>query len=485
MNKNTVIHLVATLALGIGLRFVHSLEPLRWLAWFLPGLLLALALRAGEWAARGYVVLAAAIGVTVNLPFFLKVMPVVPVIIVMVLQTLLWSLIIVSARRIVLTFRSAWTVLALPIIGVAADTLLAHLTPDGNWGSLAYTQAEALPVAQLASVAGVAGVLFLLLLVNSALALLISGAWRWTGGRWAFPAVGMALLCGVGFGFARLSAGDSSTTGSGKSISYGIVSIDDFARVDTGLARSIWQQYRLEVASLAAAGAQVVLLPEKINQMPSASAEVLKSELAAMARDNRVWLVAGLGVDTATERRNEAWWFSPDGTLVTNYLKHFMAPPEREFASGSEYPVNRIEGVNHAVAICKDMHFASLGREFGARDAAVMLVPAWDFHDDAWMAANMTRMRGVENGYAVVRSSRDGLLSVTDAWGRVLAVKTSASMPGASLLATVNVGPRIPTIYTRMGDTLGWFCVAGFSLLIPWSFLRRRRGAAAKEAVAA
>jgi apolipoprotein N-acyltransferase len=326
--------------------------------------------------------------------------------------------------------------------------------------------------------------LFLLLWVNSAIALLILGAWQWSGGRVAISAVGVALACAGVFGVARLNSADSTAGYSGKSVTYGIVSIDDFARVDSGLSRSIWQQYRLEVASLAAAGARIILLPEKINQMPSASAELLKVELAAMARDNRVWLVAGLGVDTATGRRNEAWWFSPDGTLVTNYLKHFMAPPEREFVSGSEFPVNRIEGVNHAVAICKDMHFASLGREFGARDAAVMLVPAWDFHDDAWMAANMTKMRGVENGYAVVRSSRDGLLSVTDAWGRVLAVKASAPMPGASLLATVNVGPRVPTIYTKMGDTLGWFCVAGFSLLIPWSFLRRRRGAAAKEAVA-
>ena len=135
--------------------------------------------------------------------------------------------------------------------------------------------------------------------------------------------------------------------------------------------------------------------------------------------------MAGLGVDNGKERRNEAWWFAPDGRLATNYLKHFMAPPEREFVSGSEFPVNAIDGVNYGVAICKDMHFASLGRGFGARDAAVMLVPAWDFHDDAWMAANMTKLRGVENGYAVVRSSRDGLLSVSDAYGRMLAVAES------------------------------------------------------------
>jgi apolipoprotein N-acyltransferase len=476
MNKNTALMIAAAFAIGMGLRYVVSLEPVWWLAWFLPGLLLALALRAGEWAARGYVALAAGIAVTVNVPFFLKVMPLAPVILVMLLQTLLWLLVIVSARRIALTFRAGWTVLALPVIAVAADTLLAHLTPDGNWGSLAYTQAEVLGIAQLSSVFGVGGVLFVLMLVNSAVALAIHGAFRWPGARLAFPAVGLAVLASVGFGAWRLM----STTGndqSGKTVTFGIVSIDDFvASADSGLSRSIWQEYQRQVAVLAASGAQVVLLPEKINVMPIARAETLKAELSGMARANRLWLVAGLGVDTGDERRNEAWWFSPDGRLVTNYLKHFLAPPEREFVSGGEFPVNRVDGIAYGVAICKDMHFASLGREFGAREAAVMLVPAWDFHDDAWMAANMTKLRGVENGYAVVRASRDGLLSVTDAYGRVLAVKNSASFPGASLLATVKVGPRLATIYTRIGDALGWACVAGMALLIPWSFLRRKKG---------
>jgi apolipoprotein N-acyltransferase len=152
-----------------------------------------------------------------------------------------------------------------------------------------------------------------------------------------------------------------------------------------------------------------------------------------------------------------------------------MAPPEREFVAGSEFPVNQIEGATYGVAICKDMHFGSLGRGFGKREAAVMLVPAWDFHDDAWMAASMTKMRGVENGYAVVRSSRDGLLSVSDAYGRMLAVAQSSSLPGTSLFAKLPVGPRVSTIYTRIGDALGWLCVAGLLVLIPWSVIRRRR----------
>jgi apolipoprotein N-acyltransferase len=91
------------------------------------------------------------------------------------------------------------------------------------------------------------------------------------------------------------------------------------------------------------------------------------------------------------------------------------------------------------------------------------------------MAANITKMRGVENGYAVVRSSRDGLLSVSDAYVRMLAVAPSSPLPGTSLFARMPVGPRVATIYTRIGDTLGWLCVAGLLVLIPWSVIRRRK----------
>ena len=458
-------------AIGFGLRFVVNLEPVWWLAWILPGLLLALALRADYWTARGLVALAALIGITANATYYLQVMPLWPVIVITVLQVLLWMFTLGTASRVIKTFDSAWTVLALPVIGVAADTLLAHFTPDGNWGSLGYTQADILPVAQAASAFGVGGILFLVLLVNSALALVIHRGRSLRGAAQMIAAVSAVVVASVALGWWRLQMPVQ-----GQPISYGIVSIDDFIKgPDTDHSRDVWRQYDAQVTVLAAAGARLVLLPEKIDVLSVNDAEARKAHLAKLAAANRVWLVAGLGVDNGKQRRNEAWWFAPDGRLVTNYLKHFLAPPEREFLSGNEYPLHAIDGVNHAVAICKDMHFASLGRGFGARDAAVMLVPAWDWHDDAWMAANMTKLRGVENGYTVVRASRGGLLSVSDAYGRMLSVAESASFPGTSLFASVKIGPRISTLYTRIGDVLGWFCVASAVLMIGGAWRRVRR----------
>jgi apolipoprotein N-acyltransferase len=286
-----------------------------------------------------------------------------------------------------------------------------------------------------------------------------------------YGATALAIVLTVGLGWWRLQQEPA-----GSSVSFGIASVDDFIdSPSSATSRDVWTQYQSQVQDLAGSGAKLVLLPEKIDVLPTDEAEIRKAWLSRVARDNKVWLVAGLGVDNGKERRNEAWWFAPDGRLVTNYLKHFLAPPEREFVSGREFPVNDIAGVRYGVAICKDMHFASLGRGYGRRNTRVMLVPAWDFDADAQMAANMTKLRGIENGYAVVRSSRDGLLSISDAFGRVLAVEKSTRLPGTTLIATVKVGGEISTIYTHLGDLPGWLCVIAAVLMTILAHRRVRR----------
>ena len=472
MRRKELLMVFAAVAIGGALWFVFNLHPLWWLAWIVPGLLFAVALETQGWTSRGLVAIAALIGAASNYRYLLSVMPLPAAMAVLLLQMLMWVVILGAARRIVKAYESAWTVLALPIVAVAMDTLLAHFTPDGNWGSLAYTQAEILPIAQLAAVFGVGGVLFLLMLGNSALALALAYRRRLPGALPMYAATAGAIALAVGFGAWRLARSDS-----GPSLTFGIASVDDYIEgPGTPNSREVWAQYQAQVEQLAGSGAKMLLLPEKIAVLNPREAEERKGWLSRLARDNHVWLVAGLGVDDGKERRNEAWWFAPDGRLVTNYLKHFMAPPEREFVAGHEFPVNDIAGVRYGVAICKDMHFSSLGREFGQRHARVMLVPAWDFDRDAEMAANMTRMRGVEGGFTVVRAARNGLLSISDAYGRVLAVERSAKLPGTTLMASVDIGAPVSTIYTRIGDSLGWICVLAAAVLTVGGVRQRKMG---------
>src|SRR6185369_3223984 len=84
-SSKLLISLGAAVIIGVALRFVVGLEPIWWLAWFVPGLMLALALRTEGWTSRGLVALAAVIGVSVDAPYFLSVMWPAPAILVMAL----------------------------------------------------------------------------------------------------------------------------------------------------------------------------------------------------------------------------------------------------------------------------------------------------------------------------------------------------------------------------------------------------------------
>lgn len=83
-----------------------------------------------------------------------------------------------------------------------------------------------------------------------------------------------------------------------------------------------------------------------------------------------------------------------------------------------------------------------------------------------------TLLRGVENGYAVVRVAREGFMTVSDAYGRIVVEAESKRLSGSALLAEVQVPDRVPTLYTRIGDVFGWLCVAAGAVLL---FLGRRQ----------
>ncbi|MBH1984474.1 MAG: carbon-nitrogen hydrolase family protein [Burkholderiales bacterium] len=446
--------IAAALAAGLPLYWVLGPQPLGWLAWWAPLPVLWLALRSSRRDAAWMTFLAAMLGLSSNVAYFRLLMPLPAVLAVILLKALLWLLVVLATRRLVLRYRSGWTVLAYPVLWVAIDTLMAALLPDGNWGSLAYSQADNVAILQLAALAGVPGLLFLLCLLPSALALLLAG------GRAYAPAAGAtALLLVVAWAGGAWRVQGAPESGGPPA---GLVAIDDFIGPATPPARAqaIWDQYARHVVQLAGQGARLVLLPEKIAVLTPAQADAVGQRFQALARSAGVWITVGIGVHDATGRRNLAWLFSPDGAAPVSYQKHHLAPPERDFLAASAYAVQPVAGQAMGLAICKDMHFAPLGQAYGAAGAQTMLVPAWDFQFDAWMGARMTVVRGVENGYAVLRAAREGVLTVSDAYGRVLAERASSSMPGSTLLAPLPAHPSVSTWAGWLGPLFGWLCVA-------------------------
>lgn len=466
--------LALALSAGIALWFGIGLQPPWWWTFLAPVPLLWLSFsRETSRDARLGAAIATVIAATHYVPYFRLVMPMPAVVAATLGTALTWYAPTILARIIVRRLHSGWSVLAWPLAWVALDLLMANLLPDGNWGSPAYALATMPVLLQLASLAGTSGLLFVLCLPASALALLL---WRGQYVRrpaWLAGAVVAVLAASLGFGTWRLHVPQTGTP-----MKIGLASIDDAIgpHATTGYRTAIRDRYDTLIATLAAQGAQLVLLPEKIAVLPTDELTRWQTHFAEQARQHRVWLLLGIAED-GQHPHNLAWLFDPQGRLAENYEKQFLAPPERaqHYARGRDHALADIGGARWGMAICKDMHFASLGHAYGIREAAVMLVPAWDFgYADATLAARMTAMRGVENGYSVVRAAREGLLTVTDAEGRTLLEERSAAMPGHAAIATLPLAPRRPTLYGHISDAFGWVCMATLLAMLA-AALRKRR----------
>jgi apolipoprotein N-acyltransferase len=462
--KRFALLIVASLASGLLLRLVMGLQPIWWLAWIAPVPLLVLAFRPGWWEALGTVLVASLVGSSATFHYRQQVFPLPTVLVATVLQGLTWTFVAMQARRLVFRYRSAWTVLVYPVLWVAVDTLVAALRQSGNESSLAYTQVQCLPILQVTSLLGIGGLLFLLTLVPSALALALALGRRLSRAGLAYGGTFLLLAAAIAFGLVRLHAPAPN-----RQTTLGLVAIDDAIgpKATAVYIKSIWDAYDRSISSLAAQGAEIIVLPEKIGLVSPATASQWQQHLGGLAAQHRVWIEAGVGIDDRPGRVNQAWLFTPEGKLATTYRKQHLSPGEqRDYLPGNEFAVQSILGQRYGVAICKDMFSAALGRAYGQREAAVMLVPAWNpTFEDARMEGWNTLVRGVENGYAVVRTAREGFMTVSDAYGRILAETTSQSLPGSVLLARVTAG-RVPTLYSRIGDFFGWLCVAASAVLL-------------------
>jgi apolipoprotein N-acyltransferase len=109
------------------------------------------------------------------------------------------------------------------------------------------------------------------------------------------------------------------------------------------------------------------------------------------------------------------------------------------------------------VMICKDLDFPALARQYGQKKADLLLVPALDFDDDGWLHSRDALLRGIENGIPIARNGSQGLLTLSDSYGRV--TSQTAAPTGADITLLGDLRPGIhSTLYTKWGDWFAWLC---------------------------
>jgi apolipoprotein N-acyltransferase len=365
---------------------------------------------------------------------------------------LVWRAIARRARPIV-------AVVAYPALVTSAEYLTSLVSPHGTFGSLAYSQADVPALIQLASVTGLWGISFLLSLVPAALAI----AWRHRheGKIAAAVLASGALPLGLSlvFGAVRLAGpAPANHVRVGLAVSD-VEAARHFAARDPVEGLPVVRAYGDRAAALAKGAAQVVVLPEKFVGIAPEYADRARAILGDVARNGHVTIVAGFNLLSSPERRNVAVVFGTDGEVALEYDKQHLVPGlEEGYRRGEAIGIIPGAGAATGVAICKDLDFVPLGREYARAGVGLLLVPAWDFVNDGWLHSRMAVLRGVEGGYAVARGATNGLLTVSDARGRILAERSSGESAEVLLAAIVPIGLG-GTFYSRTGDWFAWMCI--------------------------
>jgi len=216
--------------------------------------------------------------------------------------------------------------------------------------------------------------------------------------------------------------------------------------------------YADAITTLAQQGAQVVVLPEKIVNATTATEATVKDIFLRAAISNHTAIVTGYTqLMNDKTRLNKALVISPKGDLLSDYQKVnlFEGEARSGFVPGNQISVFDLHNIGSGVAICKDMDYSGFIRKYDKNHPLIMYVPAWDFIQDGWLHSRMAIMRGVENGYVIVRAARQGQLTISDYKGKVL-YETSCTNNKAAGLVGMFPLVETKTIYRQFGDWFGY-----------------------------
>jgi apolipoprotein N-acyltransferase len=463
-----LVPLVCTLSAGLMFYLSQGTHNVWWQTWFasLPILWLAYGpARASIVAAAAF--FAFALGQLYLVEMYIGQMPASFMILWVLIFGALFTIAILAARLAQRRLAPFAALFAFPVFWTAIEYLVSLVSPHATFGSIAYSQVSFPAALQIASLFGLFAITFILSLFANALALFIRG--------YRLPAalgVGIAAAALI-FGFVRLAQPQAAP------IRVAAMSDQQAARAsrhkDTlAASEQMAEEYATAARAAAAKGARIIVTPETGIAETPAWAPSVGAPLSTVAKSTNATLVIGtMGVGPS---RNVAMSYAPDGAVRQYDKRHLLYPFEAKFTPGRS---SGLLGQGRAVAICKDMDFPAtlradaLGAEAanGQDGIRILAVPANDFIADGWLHARMAVLRGVENGFAIVRSASQGLETISDAQGRILA-RADTDAPGLTeIIADVAPGPG-PTLYTRTGDVFSWLMLAASAALLGLSFRR-------------
>ncbi|VVS92272.1 apolipoprotein N-acyltransferase [Desulfoluna spongiiphila] len=392
-----------------------------------------------------------------------------------------------------------FSLLFAPVLWVALEYLRTMALTGFPWGLLGYTQQNSLALIQVVDVTGVYGLSFLVVLVNTALALCVVPLADRESGRcgWGAPVLGMAVAAAcVGaafvYGTHRMAQVDEAQ-GRATTLKVGVVqgNIDQAVKWDGAYQFATLETYRRLSAEALKQKPDLVVWPETATPfyyLNPVDGVLTREVNRGLAQGDADWILGA----PAAERAGQGWRYfnrayavTSEGAVIGSYDKVHLVPfgeyipfqdllffVKRLVASAGNFSAgtkgDTIKGWDWQVGvqICFESIFPELSVA-SVRSGAGLLV---NLTNDAWFGRSgapfqhfqMARFRAVETRRALARSANTGISGFVDPVGRVTGATQLyeeawrvASLPVMSLTS----------LYVRFGDLFAWVC-AGLALLM-------------------
>ncbi len=420
-------------------------------------------------------------------------------------------------------------ILLFPLIWIAMEWLKDKGILAFSWGVLGFTQYRFKALLQMASVTGVFGISFLIAVFNSLLARSMIILWEKTSGDKEAGRDKSPFKAGILWKHVRtLALADSGSRDlvlgwTGFVMIFASVIILGQSRIPMEVRIGAYDEVcrnplqvgivqpnipinlkdmgqfiipTLNIAEkktrvLASQGSKLVIWPESIiRYLIPLENPYTNQMIRRSASENNIHLITGLLEKDGENIYNSAYHFGPDGEILGNYRKTHLVPlaeynplPERfhkydlfsrvgNYTHGDRPGIFQLDQKKVGILICFESMFDYLARREVNQGAQVLVVitnDAWfEFSSVARMHFIMGMFRAVENRVWLVQSANTGISGIIDPWGH--AVAETGIFQRVSTSGTIYFENR-PTIYTRTGNILPAFCLAGtLAILLPLIF---------------
>jgi apolipoprotein N-acyltransferase len=377
---------------------------------------------------------------------------------------LFWGLFLLLAGIIRNRTGLACALLAAPFLWVLLEWVRMHTT-QFPWCLYGYSQSNHLRLAQLGSFAGVFGISWILVAFNSALVMLVLLRKR------LYLSFVLIVLTGTAFyGQFRIQipVGDHP-------LKVGLVqgNVPQDVKMNYEFGESIHRKHMsMTMDLIGKTHPDIVFWSEASTLFPLRDGGIWTNQIEQLAETNRIPIILGSDTFKGHEIFNSAYLVNERGEIQGQYDKVYLVPfgefvplkkifffagkmvPEiSDFSAGTHYDPFEIKGEKISVAICFEVVFPQLSREFCNRGATLLST----ITNDAWFGRTaapyqhfaMAAMRAIENRRYMVRDANTGISGFVDPYGRILET-TGLFVPAEISHEVKFIGEK--TFYTRYGD---------------------------------